>query len=657
MKKIIKGTRKKTYDWKKSLPLTLSAVFFVLLMTATVRYIGFKKVQWENDVRAQLFDTLIGKKTKLEKALFSRIYYTKSVAAYISLRPDISLQEFENLAAELIQNDSVISTMAMSKDCVITALYPSQGHEAAIGLNLLAHPERREIVEKTIETRESYVAGPVELVEGGTAFISYTPIFDKSRADSDPNRFWGVTDIVIYKDPLLNEAQLRPEENGFRFALRGYNGQGSKGAVFWGSEEIFDMNPVTVGIELPYGSWLLAGTPLKGWKTFIDQDRFLLIILIIASSIISLLIWILTRAMVKIRQNEKEMQAIFESLDSLIIEFDQECRYRKIATKNNSLLFLPREELLHKTVFDVFEPETAEMFRSAIQKCLSEKELVVIQYPLTIQGTTKWFTARISYKSPNSVIYNAFDSTEQKNYHDELIASHEKLNNLNITKDKLFSIISHDLKSPFNSMLGFLDILTEQYDKLSSEKVKEILNTLSKTTEETFALLMNLLNWAMAQRGQIRIRPEMHSLKELVESSIRMYAGQAEKKGIRLLESGNPDVEALFDEETMSVVVRNLISNAIKFSHRGGEVHIEYLKDQNGPVICVKDQGVGMAPEDLKNLFSLEKQISSKGTENEKGTGLGLILCKEFTEYNKAHLQVSSLKGKGTSFKILFPNR
>ncbi len=224
-------------EWRKSLPLILSVAFFAILMTATIRYIGFKKVQWEKNVRAELFDQLITKKTKLEKALYSRIYYTKSVAAYVSLRPEITDQEFNNLAAELIQNDSVISTIALSQDCIINAIYPTDGHEAAIGLDLLAHPERREIVEKTIETHEPYIAGPVELVEGGMAFISYTPIFDKTS--SSDNNFWGVTDIVIYKDKLLEEAHLHTEEDGNLFSLRGYNGQGETGVVFLGDGKKF----------------------------------------------------------------------------------------------------------------------------------------------------------------------------------------------------------------------------------------------------------------------------------------------------------------------------------------------------------------------------------------------------------------------------------
>lgn len=637
-------------NWKKFFPLILFMVFFAMMMTATIRYIGFKKVQWENNVRAKLFDVLIAKKSKLEKSLYSRIYYTKSVAAYISLKPDLTDIEFYNLAEELIQDDSVISTMAMSKNCIIGALYPLEGHEAAIGLDLLAHPERREIVEKTIETHKTYVAGPVELVEGGMAFISYTPIFDKTK--SHENNFWGLTDIVIYKDKLLEESSLHTEEKGYRFALKGHNGEGDNGAVFWGDEAIYNDDPVKINVELPYGNWILAATPIKGWNNFFDQEKFLIIILIIASTIISILIWILSKAILKIRQSEQELQAIFESMNSLVIEFDGNGKYIKIATKNNQLLFKPREYLLNKTVFEVFDQPIAELFHQSITQCLKTKKLVTIQYPLTVQAEEKWFTARISWKSNYSVIYNAFDTTEQKKYQDELIQSQESLKQLNATKDKLFSIISHDLKSPFNTLLGFMEILDEQIDELPIEKIKEILSTVRTTTNETYTLLMNLLNWAMAQRGQIKINMKDMAIKDLLEPNIRQYSSLAKKKDVNIKWDVPADLKAKFDLETMSVVIRNLISNAIKFSHRGGEIIIHSWQDDNNVMISVKDNGVGISMENQDELFSIDAQSTTKGTENEKGTGLGLILCKDFVKMNNATITVISNPGDGAEFII-----
>lgn len=215
---------------KTAIPIAYAFGVFLILSIGIYNYSNYTKGQWEKDERSNLMDLLTSKKSNLEKALYSRIYYTRGVAAYVGLNPSISNNEFYELAKEYIKQDTVISTMALSKDCIINAIYPYEGHESAIGLNLLAHPERNEIVKKTIETELTFVAGPVELVEGGSAFISYTPIFNK--LESLNNSFWGITDIVIKEESLIREAKISLAENGFKFALKGYNGTGNKGAIF-----------------------------------------------------------------------------------------------------------------------------------------------------------------------------------------------------------------------------------------------------------------------------------------------------------------------------------------------------------------------------------------------------------------------------------------
>lgn len=167
---------KKRFNYQ---PLLLAVASFFILVFVILRYTQFSNDNKEKDIRSNLLDLLITKKSQLEKALNSRVYYTKGIAAYTSINPHISNETFYELADELINKDSVISTMSLSRDCVINAIFPYEGHEAAIGLNLLEHPARRKIVEKTIETRNTFIAGPVKLIEGGIAFISYTPIFQE----------------------------------------------------------------------------------------------------------------------------------------------------------------------------------------------------------------------------------------------------------------------------------------------------------------------------------------------------------------------------------------------------------------------------------------------------------------------------------------------
>ena len=636
-------------------PAIIATLVLIILLFASIEFTKYKMGLWEKDIKAEMFDYLTGKKSSLEKALFSRIYYTRGVAAYVALNPDITNTEYTELAKEYIRNDSVISSMALSKDCILNAIYPLEGHEAALGLNLLEHPERKTIVEKTIETHLTFVAGPVELVEGGIAFISYTPIFDKTNQNEE--QFWGVTDIVIEQNSLFKEAGLKHQENNYLLALRGTNGTGNEGNVFWGDENIFENNPVTIDIDLPIGNWILAAVPQEGWEKYADQDKTLFIILLFSTIIISILIWLFSRAILKIRYNEKELKAIFASLDSLIIELNHKGEYLKIASLNEELLYLPKENLIGKSLYEIFDKEKADYFKKAIENCLTNKKLVIIEYPLQINNEERWFSARISYKGNNSVIYNAYDITESKNREKRLEESEKQLKELNETKDKFFSIIAHDLRSPLGSQKSVIDLILEEYENLNESTRKELLNSLQESSYHLYNLLENLLEWAMSQSGKIKVVYKEINLKEKYSAILSQFKANAELKNIHLTNELNGDTNVLADENLTEAILRNLISNAIKFTNQGGEIKIsskrisidnsEFLK------ISISDNGVGIKEEKVKTLFEPDKSQSVRGTADEKGTGLGLLLCKEFAEKQGGQILVESKIGEGSTFAFI----
>lgn len=635
----------------QSIPVVVALGLLALLIYITVAYTGFKKGLWEKDIRGRLLEVLITKKTTLEKALYSRIYYTKSIAAYVSLHPDVTTQEYDNLAAELIRDDSVISSMALSKDCVIGAIYPIAGHEAAIGLDLLNHPARREIVEKTIETHQTFVAGPVELVEGGMAFISYTPIFDKTVPGE---KFWGVTDIVIYKDRLLAEARLNTKESGFNFALKGVNGSGNSGPAFFGNDSTFQSEPVIVSVDLPYGSWALAASPTEGWGRYSDQDEILFYILLASSLIISMLTFLFARAILKIRMNELELKAIFRSMNSLIIEFDKQGRYAKIAPTNHSLLFKRKEEMLGKTVFEIFDAETASFFHDSILRCLNTKELVVIEYPLLIDGREMWFTARISWKSEQSVIYQTYDITEQKRVQQELARSEQELAGMNATKDKFFSILAHDLRSPFNQILGYSSLIKDEFDTSTREEIRSYIALIHKSSSQTLWLIDNLLSWSQSQRGLLTYTPVKQNLSVSADEILTLFHEAAGQKSVSLLSTVPSDLSVITDKDMLSTILRNLVSNALKYSRPGGRICISVISpaDSNETKVhvVIEDNGTGIEPELLDQLFDVDQKPSMPGTMNEKGTGLGLILCKELISKLGEEIWAESEPGRGSRF-------
>jgi len=227
---------------------------------------------------------------------------------------------------------------------------------------------------------------------------------------------------------------------------------------------------------------------------------------------------------------------------------------------------------------------------------------------------------------------------------------------LNTTKDKLFSVIAHDLRSPFNSILGYSELLINRKHEYSADKLEYFLKGIKSTAEKTLDLLDNLLCWAQSQTGQIKYQPEKIRLEEVIAQSVNFTTPSASIKNISLNHVPNHETEIHADRNMLKTILRNLISNAIKFTHPSGKVDIYSIHGKNEVEITVSDNGTGMDEDTRKNIFQADANISSKGTENENGTGLGLILCKEFVETHGGKIWVESEPGKGSDFHFTMPS-
>lgn len=229
-----------------------------------------------------------------------------------------------------------------------------------------------------------------------------------------------------------------------------------------------------------------------------------------------------------------------------------------------------------------------------------------------------------------------------------------ELNELNITKDKLFSVISHDLRSPFNSLLGFLQMLIEDYDSFDDKEKKQMLEMVYQQGNNTYSLLENLLQWSLAQRGRINYNPGMHDLHELAKMEVDFLESRAFKKNITVVNEIEPDTPIYVDNDLVKVMLRNIINNSIKFTRLDGEIILSSLQTADTISVQIKDNGVGMSPEQVSQLFMPKAHSSTRGTANETGSGLGLALVKEFAVLNNATLKVESAVGIGTTITITF---
>jgi PAS domain S-box-containing protein len=260
-----------------------------------------------------------------------------------------------------------------------------------------------------------------------------------------------------------------------------------------------------------------------------------------------------------------------------------------------------------------------------------------------------------TYFGKDAVVAIARDITERKHLEEQLKAYAGELKDLNATKDKFFSIIAHDLKGPFNAILGFSDLLVESYDDFSEDEKKNFIRNIKIASDSTYKLLENLLDWSRLQTGKINPKPELIDLSLLTLENISVLKSMADNKQIRLYSSIQFDTKVFADANMVRTILRNLISNAIKFTRIGGEVEIN-ANAKNGMIqVCVCDNGVGISPQRLRMLFRIDEKLSTKGTANETGTGLGLLLCKEMIERQGGHMRVESKPEQGSRFYFTLP--
>lgn len=246
---------------------------------------------------------------------------------------------------------------------------------------------------------------------------------------------------------------------------------------------------------------------------------------------------------------------------------------------------------------------------------------------------------------------------ELRKSHRAVEDSNDKLKEINASKDKFFSIIAHDLRAPFHGILGFSEVLETEIDDLDEKGIRDIAGYLRSTAHATFRLLENLLQWAMSEGGAIIYRPLDVQIDQVFQTVFEVLGAMAQKKNVALHNDADPQLTVYVDLNMMTSVLQNLTSNAIKFTHNGGHVYLSAQKVDNEIHISVRDTGVGMPQEQIKEFFMRQQPKSIKGTDGEKGTGLGLLLCRQFVEKNNGRVEITAKPNEGTTFTIMIPYR
>ncbi|HRW62222.1 MAG TPA: PAS domain S-box protein [Bacteroidales bacterium] len=302
--------------------------------------------------------------------------------------------------------------------------------------------------------------------------------------------------------------------------------------------------------------------------------------------------------------------------------------------------------------------EDQDNVNSVIQDSISKMEPFALEYRIiTKANKIKWVHEKGLYLYDKDYQTGWLDGvildiTEQKNAEEELIQSEKELRKLNAQKDKYFSLLAHDLRSPIGNFLQITELLKLQYNEISKDDIYVFFDNLHTLASSTFKLLDNLLMWSRSQLGRLEIKPEKVNLHAIVADVEDLYGELIKSKKLLIKNTVPQSLCAFFDQNSAHTIIRNLMANAFKFSYPGGTIEISttFTEKDKTIIFSVKDSGVGIPADKLENLFDPDSDYTTLGTGKEKGTGLGLILCRELVERNKGRIWVGSEPGKGSTF-------
>jgi PAS domain S-box-containing protein len=320
-------------------------------------------------------------------------------------------------------------------------------------------------------------------------------------------------------------------------------------------------------------------------------------------------------------------------------------------------------EILGKTDFDIYPKNLAEGFYADDQLVIQKGQPVINreEFLFDDKGQKQWLmTSKIPLKDNDGNIIGivgiGHNITDRKNAEEEIKKRNDELSKINAEKDKFFSIIAHDLKSPFLGLLGLSKIMATEDENLSKDEFIAFGKEMNESASNIFKLIENLLEWAQMQKGALNFTPQEIYLNVIVSQNMNIIKQRAEQKGIVISREVPESLKVTADDKMLNTVLRNLLFNAVKFTTRGGNINVRAkTKDNHNIEISVSDTGVGMSEKDAKRMFKMDEKVSSKGTEGEPSTGLGLLLCKEYVEKHGGKIWVESEEGKGSTFYFTIP--
>lgn len=642
--------------------MALAATGFVLFGAGAVAYAEHS--QYEARVRAQVISNASEVRAELESALANRLVLADALAALAAAHAGDVASEFDGFAQGLAAShrsylgrsgaDPALRSLQLAPDAIVTYVFPREGNEAAIGHDLLADPLRGAAVQRAIDERRFVLAGPFDLLQGGLGLVGRNPIYVEDE-------FWGFATVVINFDVIASEVGLSGGGDTL-FAVRGRDGTGSDGEVFFGDSHVFGHDPVTLDVLVPNGTWEVAAHPTDGWPVFPTRLPSLLIlaagILMAAGISISILRSASSREALEVVSDDR--QRLIDSTTSPVFAVDSRGVITEWNRATEDLSGIDRALAIGRSPTEVLEqilePGDLRLIAEAIERVATDGTPGTASVK-TSDGVVLSFTIapRPTHGGATGVVCIGQDVTARIEA-EAMRAENVALERSSRLKDEFLAGMSHELRTPLNAVIGLSKVLGRETFGGLTEKQANYVNQIERSGEHLLTLINDILDLARLDAAQTELDIESVDIEDLVRESLDLIAPMARRRGL-VVDSPEAGVggAAVIDRRRVRQVLVNLLANAVKFTEPGGALGVEIDSGGSDVRVTVWDTGIGIPLDRQHLLFEPFLQLDGSLTRATEGSGLGLAIAAKLVRLHGGEISVDSSPGTGSRFTVTFP--